>query len=74
MVVAELFVNLLSAYMVIGVLFAVAFVMIGITRIDPSAGNSTLGFRLIVLPGAALLWPLLLRRWLLARKDERRRS
>lgn len=74
MVVAELFVNLLSAYMVIGVLFAVAFVMIGITRIDASAGNSTLGFRLIVLPGAALLWPLLLRRWLLARKDERRRS
>ena len=61
---AELFVNLLGVYAVTGILFAIAFVIIGVSRIDPVAKNSTLAFRLIVLPGAALLWPLLLRRWI----------
>ena len=61
---AELFVNLLGAYAAVGILFAIAFVTIGISRVDPVAKNSTIGFRLIVLPGATLLWPLLLRRWI----------
>ena len=60
---AELFVNLLGLYAVIGILFSIAFVTIGISRVDPVAKDSTVGFRLIVLPGAALLWPVLLRRW-----------
>jgi hypothetical protein len=64
MIAAELFVNFLSVYAAVGVLFAVAFVIIGVSRVDPVAKNSTVGFRLIVLPGAALLWPLLLRRWI----------
>jgi hypothetical protein len=66
---AELFVNLLGVYAAIGILFAIAFVTIGVSRIDSAAKNSTIGFRLIVLPGSALLWPLLLRRWI----GERRR-
>jgi hypothetical protein len=61
---AELFVNLFGLYAAVGILFAIAFVAIGIGRIDPVAKNSTVGFRLIALPGAALLWPLLLRRWI----------
>ncbi|MGE0638904.1 MAG: hypothetical protein AB7G12_03385 [Thermoanaerobaculia bacterium] len=35
----------------------------GIERIDPAARGASRGFRLIVLPGAVALWPLLLRRW-----------
>ena len=61
---AELFVNLIGVYGGIGTLFAVAFVTAGASRIDPTAKNSTIGFRLIVFPGATLLWPLLLRRWI----------
>lgn len=61
---AELFANLLGVYAAVGILFAIAFVTIGISRVDPVAKNTTVGFRLIVLPGAALLWPLLLRRWI----------
>lgn len=67
MAVAELVVNVLGIYAAIGALFGIAFVIAGIGRIDPVAKGSTLGFRLIVLPGAALLWPLLLKRWFGAR-------
>lgn len=67
MAVAELVVNVLGIYAAIGALFGIAFVIAGIGRIDPVAKDSTLGFRLIVLPGAALLWPLLLKRWFGAR-------
>ena len=42
-----------------GAVFAVAFVTRGIHRVDPVAEHAPVGFRLIVLPGVAALWPLL---------------
>jgi hypothetical protein len=53
-------------YAGIGVVFAAVFVAFGIGRVDPVARQAPLGFRLIVLPGCAALWPLLLRRWVRA--------
>jgi hypothetical protein len=64
--VAELLVGLLAAYGAVGVAFAIAFVSVGIARVDPVARHAPLGFRLIVAPGAAALWPLLLGRWVKA--------
>jgi hypothetical protein len=64
--VAELLVDGLAAYGLIGTVFAVAFVMMGIQRVDSVAEHAPLGFRLIVLPGVAALWPLMLVRWLRA--------
>jgi hypothetical protein len=61
---AQLFIDVLAAYGLAGAIFAVAFVTVGIHRVDPVAEHAPLGFRLIVLPGAAALWPLLLVRWL----------
>ena len=49
-----------------GAVFAVAFVTMGIQRVDSVAEHAPLGFRLIVLPGVAALWPLMLVRWLRA--------
>jgi hypothetical protein len=46
--------------------FAAVFVAFGIGRVDPIARQAPLGFRLVVLPGCAALWPLLLRRWVTA--------
>jgi hypothetical protein len=63
---AELFVGGLATYALTGTLFAVAFVLFGIDRVDPVAEHSPIGFRLIVIPGVAALWPLLLTRWLRA--------
>jgi hypothetical protein len=58
---------LAGIYAAAGVLFAAVFVTVGIGRVDPVAQNAPLGFRLIVLPGCALLWPLLLGRWMRSR-------
>lgn len=52
-------------YAGVGILFAVAFVVRGVAKIDPAAAGAPIGFRLLILPAAALLWPLLLRRWVL---------
>ena len=62
----ELLIGALALYALAGLLFAAVFVAAGIHRVDPAADHAPLGFRLIVLPGAGLLWPLLLRRWILA--------
>ena len=63
---AELFVTALTVYGLAGIAFAGGFVIFGIHRVDPVAEHSTIGFRLIVVPGVAALWPLLLTRWLQA--------
>lgn len=60
---AQLIVLMIVAYAGIGVAFALAFVLRGVRRVDPDARGAPIGFRLLILPGAAALWPLLLRRW-----------
>jgi hypothetical protein len=50
-------------YLGLGLLFAILFVWRGAAALDPAARDGTLGFRLVILPGAALLWPWLLWRW-----------
>ena len=61
--VAEWFVNALTAYVAIGIVFAIPFVSIGVQRVDAVAKGAGLGFRLLILPGVTALWPLLLLRW-----------
>ena len=64
MLLAQSLVMLLGIYAAVGLLFAIAFVTKGVARVDPVATSAGWGFRLLILPGAAALWPLLLRRWL----------
>lgn len=64
---AELFVAALTLYAAVGVVFAIAFVARGVSRIDAQAFGASLGFRLIILPGVTALWPFLLNRWIRAR-------
>ena len=59
-------VTVAGVYLLLGVVFAVPFVLKGVNRLEPSAAQGTRGFRLLILPGAIALWPLLLRRWLAA--------
>jgi hypothetical protein len=60
---AETLVLLVEIYFAIGLVFAVLFAWRGAAAIDPAAESGTLGFRLLIVPASALLWPLLLRRW-----------
>ena len=57
-------VNILGIYLGVGLVFAILFVWKGAGKIDPSAKEGTIGFRLLILPGVAALWPILARRWL----------
>jgi hypothetical protein len=56
--------RVVEIYLALGLVFAVAFAARGVDAIDPAARGSTRGFRLMIVPGAIALWPLLLRRWL----------
>lgn len=56
-------------YAGLGALFAAAFVTRGAGRLDESARRGTWGFRVLIFPGAAALWPLLLKRWIGGRSE-----
>ena len=55
-------VRLAGLYLAVGVLFALPFAARWVNRLDPVAAQGTPGFRMLLLPGAILLWPLLARR------------
>lgn len=59
----EFAVETILLYAVLGAVFAVAFALRGAATVDPVARHASAGFRLLVMPGAALLWPVLLVRW-----------
>ena len=54
----------LAIYAAVGVATALAFVSFGVTRVQPAPVS--LGARILILPGAAALWPYVLARWLKA--------
>ena len=58
------------SYSVAGAAVALAFILVGVDRVDPAARRA-IAFRPLLLPGAALLWPLVLARWI---ATERRRT
>jgi hypothetical protein len=65
---ADWMIRLLGYYALAGALFAVAFVTVGAAKLDPRAAGAGFGFRVVIFPGAAALWPWLLLRWLRNRK------
>lgn len=56
----------MAGYLGVGTVFAVFFVFRGVGRIDANAQGAGPGFRLLILPGAAALWPVLMVRWMRA--------
>jgi hypothetical protein len=61
--IATLFLSFFGLYLACGFLFAVPFVLLGVGRIDPHATHGSWGFRVLIVPGSVLLWPLLAKRW-----------
>jgi hypothetical protein len=61
---ARILVAIVELYAGAGILFALAFVTVGVGRVDDHAREAGWGFRLLILPGSALFWPLLAARWL----------
>ena len=53
----------MAIYASVGLLFAMPFAWFGVQRVDSEAQGSGVGFRLLILPGVAALWPMLFYRW-----------
>ena len=55
----------LALYAAVGAVTAAAFVIFGVARVQPAPVS--LGARILILPGAAALWPYVLLRWIKTR-------
>lgn len=63
MLVAQWIVFILTCYAAIGLVFGVAFTFVGAGRLDPAARGAGVGFKLLIIPASAALWPILAKRW-----------
>jgi len=50
-------------YLVIGLVCAFPIMRWGLPHIDHTVRDSTIGFKLIALPGCIVLWPVMLIKW-----------
>ena len=66
---ALLLVDALSLYALLGGVFALAFVCVGVNRIDAQAVGTGVAFRILIFPGSVAFWPLLLRRWVAGKTE-----
>ena len=55
---------LLGIYLMLGIIFAIAFILRGARMVDPTAAGASLRVRVIFIPGAIALWPLVSLRWI----------
>ena len=60
---AKAIVYTMALYAGLGLVFAVPFVWLGVQRLDSEAHGSGIGFRLLILPGVAVFWPMFAYRW-----------
>jgi hypothetical protein len=68
MIIITVILSIAAAYLIAGLLFALPFVLKGVMRIDEGAIGSGWGFRIIIIPGTIVFWPLLLKKWINAVK------
>jgi ABC-type multidrug transport system permease subunit len=60
----------LVIYLLIGFMFAISFIVKGVNKIDEGAHGSGWGFKLIIIPGTIVFWPVLLKKWIQQNKSE----
>jgi len=63
--IAEALLIVAGIYLLCGMVFAIPFVMVGVGKVDPHAAHGSWGFRVLIIPGTMVLWPLLARRWVM---------
>jgi hypothetical protein len=68
--IINLILAIVGIYLICGFVFALAFVFRGVQVIDEGARDSTLGFKIIIIPASTVLWPLLLAKWIKSSKNQ----
>jgi hypothetical protein len=57
-------------YLLLGVLFVIPFLIKGLMKVDEGAHGGTIGFKIIIIPGVIVFWPVLLLKWIKAVKGK----
>jgi hypothetical protein len=70
MVAIEIILIIVSIYLALGVLFLIPFLVKGISKVDEGAPGSTIGFKIIIIPGVIVFWPFLLKKWMKGGKEK----
>ena len=65
----EMLLIIVSVYLLVGVLFVIPFLMKGLNKVDEGAYGSTIGFKIIIIPGVIVFWPALLKKWIRKRAE-----
>ena len=65
----EIFLIIAVIYLALGMLFVIPFLMKGLNKIDEGAQGSTIGFKIIIIPGVIVFWPALLKKWIRKRTE-----
>jgi hypothetical protein len=68
MMAVEIILIVAGIYLLSGVLFVVPFLIKGLTKVDEGAHGGTIGFKIIIIPGVIVFWPVLLSKWMRANK------
>lgn len=64
MILINILLIIVAVYLFAGLVFAIPFITKGVTKIDEGAHGSKWGFRIIIIPGTIVFWPLLLKKWI----------
>jgi hypothetical protein len=68
--IIELLFRIIAIYLISGFVFAIAFIFKGVDQVDEGAHGSSIGFKIIIIPGTIVFWPLLLKKWLNVSKEK----
>lgn len=60
----ELILIIVLTYLLLGVLFVIPFLWKGLTKVDEGAHGGSVGFKIIIIPGVIVFWPVLLSKWM----------
>jgi hypothetical protein len=63
-VIIEVILIIVLVYLLLGVLFVIPFLVKGLTKVDNGAHGGTIGFKIIIMPGVIVFWPVLLNKWM----------
>ena len=61
---ASIFSNLFLLYLLLGLVFAIAFLWKGAAKLDDKTKGSSWVFKALIFPGSIALWPVLLTKWI----------
>ena len=68
-IIVSLVFIVLGVYLMGGIVFTILFQIKGLSKIDEGVHDSTIGFRIIIIPGCIMFWPVLLKKWIKASRN-----